>query len=275
MIALLHRLPVGNAVRVLLMPPPGALSWRVLRKGADTIGGADDADALVVFEGSERSFLDATWLENDVTAYYQPFYRTPAGWVAAPSVSITPAATFSDASADPQRLMRDRLELGLRTYVARGELAHDMGFIPVLTAPPLLEEVRLPVVTVELSGAPDAQRFVGNAIGGDRFDAEAWDWTASEGLLARTQLEITAWSLNPDERIALRRALRMVLLGNEPVFADAGLAEVEVSGFSDLNDFESYHAPIYRAACSINCLAPIVLDGQEPAVRDVVLTLRS
>ena len=276
MIALLHRLPVGNAVRVLLMPPPGAVSWRVLRKDADTIAGPDDEAALVVFEGSERAFLDATWLENDVTAYYQPFYRTSGGgWASAPSVSITPAATFSDASADPQRLVRDRLELGLRAYVARGELAHEMGFIPVLTAPPLLEEVRLPVMTVEHASAPDGQRFIGNAVGGDRFDVEAWDWASSEGLLSRTQLEITAWSLNPDERIALRRALRMLLLGNEPVFADAGLAELEVSALSDLNDFESYHAPIYRTACTFNCLAPVVLDGEESAVRDVVFTFRS
>ena len=57
--------------------------------------------------------------------------------------------------------------------------------------------------------------------------------------------------------------------------ADAGLAELEVSALSDLNDFESYHAPIYRTACTFNCLAPVMLDGEEPAVRDVVLTLRS
>lgn len=277
MIALLHRLPVGNAVRVLLMPPPGAVSWRVLRKDADTITGPDDAEALTVFEGSERSFLDVGGLENDIPAFYRPFYRIAAGgWATAPSVSITPAATFADASADPQRLVRDRLELGLRVYVARGALAHEMGFIPVLTAPPLLEEMRLPVVTVELSGASDVQRFVGNAIGGDRFNPTTLDWTVSEGLLSRTQLEITAWSLNPDERIALRRALRMILLGNEAVFADAGLAEVEVSALSDINDFESYHAPIYRAACTFNCLAATVLDGkEEPAAGDIVFTLRS
>lgn len=276
MIALLHRLPVGNAVRVLLMPPPGAVSWRVLRKGADTIVGPDDDEALTVFEGIDRSFLDATWLENGVTAYYQPFYRTSGGWASAPAVSITPAATFSDASADPQRLVRDRLELGLRAYVARGDLAHEMGFIPVLTAPPLLEEIRLPVVTVELASAPDAQRFIGNAVGLDQVDADAGQWTFAEGIFSRTQLEITAWSLNSDERIALRRALRMLLLGNEPVFGDAGLAEVEVSALSDLNDFESYHAPIYRTACTFNCLAPVVLNSQEPvAVRDVVSTLRS
>jgi hypothetical protein len=276
MIALLHRLPVGNAVRVLLMPPPGAVSWRVLRKDADTIAGPDDEAALVVFEGSERAFLDATWLENDVTAYYQPFYRTSGGgWASAPSVSITPAATFSDASADPQRLVRDRLELGLRAYVARGELAHEMGFIPVLTAPPLLEEVRLPVVTVEHASDGDAQRFIGNGVGADRFDGDQWSWQGIEGLLSRVQLVITAWSLNPDERIALRRALRMVLLGNEPVFADAGLAEIDLSSFSDLNDFESFDAPIYRTACTLTCLVPVLLEGADPAVREVVLTLRS
>jgi len=86
---------------------------------------------------------------------------------------------------------------------------------------------------------------------------------------------VTAWSLNPDERIALRRALRMVLLGNEPVFAEAGLAEVDLSSFSDLNDFESFDAPIYRTACTLTCLAPVLLEGADPAVREVVLTLRS
>jgi hypothetical protein len=275
MIALLHRLPVGNAVRVLLMPPPGAESWRVLRKDEDTIAGHDDPDALPVFDGDERSFLDAAGLENGAKVYYRPFYRTRGVWVAAPSVSITPAATFSDASADPQRLVRDRLELGLRVYVERGELAHDMGFVPALTAPPLLDEVRFPLVTVELTSAPDAQRAIGNAVGGDRFDPDAMEWSSAEGLLSRVQLEVTSWSLNPDERIALRRAVRTLLLGNEPVFADAGMAEIEVSAHSDLNDFESYQVPIYRAACTFSCLAPSVLDSRESAVRDVVLTMRS
>lgn len=275
MIAMVQRLPIGNAVRVLLMPPFGAASWRVLRKGSDTIAGPDDPDALLVYEGDEKSFLDTTWLENDVPVFYQAFYATTAGWAPSASMVVTPTASFADLSADPQHLVRDRIELGMRVYVARGALSHEMGFIPVLVAPPLLNEVRLPAITVELASDGDAQRFIGNGVGADRFDGDHWSWQGIEGLLSRVQLVVTAWSLNPDERIALRRALRMVLLGNEPVFAEAGLAEIDLSSFSDLNDFESFDAPIYRTACTLTCLSPVLLEGADPAVREVVLTLRS
>lgn len=45
--------------------------------------------------------------------------------------------------------------------------------------------------------------------------------------------------------------------------------------FSDVEDFQSYTAPIYMANCSLTCYAPSLVDGIDPPIRDVVVKLRS
>lgn len=270
MISLVQHLPVGNAVRLLLRPPPGATDWRVLRKDADAFSGADDPAAVLVYAGDDPTVLDVS-VVNGVSVFYRAYYRVAGVWQESASASALPQATFTDLSADPQTLVRNRLDLGLQVYVARGELTHDMGHIPVLTSSPAAEDIVFPVVTVRLMADSSDERFVGDVVARDVFDADAFDWHSADGCLDRVQLQIVGWSLNADERALLRRAMRAVLLGNVPVFDAAGLAQVDWQ-FVDSEDFESYDAPVWQSVCTLSCLAPVLVDGTDPAIRDVVIT---
>lgn len=272
MISFIQPLAIGNALRVYLRPPPGAVRWRLLRKDVDSFAGHDDPSALLVHDGTESVVTDVAGLYNGAQTFYRAFYLVAGAWVDSPSAVGRPDATFSDLSADPLTLVRNRLDLGLQQYVQRGILSHDHGRIPVMTASPLVEETPLPVVTLHVAADSSQERFVGEMLGPDWFDGV--DWHSAEGWLSRWQLTIVGWTLNADERATLRQAMKAVLMGNLSIFDAGGMSQIDLQ-FSDVEDFQSYTAPIYMANCSLTCYAPSLVDGIDPPIRDVVVKLRS
>lgn len=270
MISMIQPLPVGTALRVFLEPPDGSAYWRVLRKGSDTFSGADDGTALVVYEGDENIFVDSASLQNEVMAFYRPYYHVGTDWIAGPTASGTPAATYEDHSTDAMSIMRDRIEQGMLVEVQRGNFQPELGYVQVYTAPPSLEQgLRFPLVTIHLDNESPAQRGIGENISGDEFDEIGFDWLESEGWLAQVQLSIVGWSLNSDERIELRKALRRLIVANLPLLADKGIIEVSAS-FQDIDAVSGeYNSPIYQVMCSFSCVAPVRVGNKVDTINEV------
>ena len=270
MISFIQSVAAGNALRVFLEPLAGARRWRLLRKISDTFSGAADVDALLVYEGDDRPILDIQGLVNGTLYHYRPYYLIGPDWTAGATVTGTPATTFEDMAVDVLSLVRERLDLGLQVEVARGSLLHDEGHIKVLTAPPTSDSTVWPIVTVHLQDESQAERAIGVMIGADDFSDDLW--TEKEGWLARTQLSIMGWSLNPDERIELRKALRRIVQANLSIFDFAGLVQVEFSQ-QDTEDFSSFGAPVYQVLCTLSCLAPSQVGAKVRAIEEVITTI--
>ena len=164
MITMVQPLHVGNALRLFIEPPADAVRWRVLRKGSDTFSGdPEDPSALVAYEGDERVVVDAAHLQNEVMAFYRPFYLSFAGiWTPGPTAYGTPASIYEEHTTDVMSLVRERLEAGLKVEVERGSLVHELGYVQVYTAPPSQEQNLLfPLVTITLSSESSDVRAVG------------------------------------------------------------------------------------------------------------------
>ncbi len=268
MIARIQPLAAGNALRIFLEVPAAALKMRLLRKVSDTFSGPDDFEALVVTSDLSSAPLDVTSLSNGTLYHYRAYYFVNGVWVASQTVSGTPAATYEDQGGDVLSLLRDRIDFGLQAEVQRGTLSHDEGHIRVLTAPPIFEEIVWPLVTVHLQNESPSERGVGEVFGIDSFDVEDGNWDESEGWLAGVQIIVMGWSLNPDERIELRKALRRIVVANLPVFDDAGIVEVQFAQ-QDTEDFGSYGAPVYQTMCTFSCTAPVSVGVNTAAINEV------
>lgn len=254
MISLIQSLPIGNALRVHLQRIAGATRWKLLRKIADTFTGHDDGAATVVLDTTDDLVvLDRSGLANGTTYYYKPYALIGSDWVGYTSVGAIPVASLEDASSDVLSLVRERLEMGMQAEISAGRLTHPYNRMPVFTAPPLYEETKWPVITVHLQDDGPGEFGIGMDIVPDEFDGN--DWTEYEGYLSSVQLTVVGWSLNPDERIAIRKAIKRVILGNMPIFDDAGMINVDPR-LSDVDDFQSYSAPVYQCMCNLSCLAP-------------------
>jgi len=267
-------IPSGSALRVYLSPPAGAVAWRILRKAADTFTGPNDVDALVVHAGTARSALDDVGLVDGSTYFYRVYYWSGTTWTASASLSATPGATYSDESADALTVFRDRIDAGLTVEVARGALKHELGVIPVLTAPPLYDDTRFPMVTVHLQNESPAERYVGENLTGDANDIDWFTGTSddSQGWLAETTLVVMGWALNPDARKDLRKSLRRILIANLPVFDEHGLLNVSFSQ-QDTEDFTAYSAPVYQVMTTITCKTPILVSAPgADIITDIALT---
>lgn len=276
MISSVRPLYAGNALQLTLAPPTGALLWRVLRKAADDFTGADDAAALVAFEGNATRFIDAEpGLENEIPAFYRAYYSTDgAAWTASATASGVPLATYEDHSTDAMSVVRNRIDAGLAVEVGRGILspASEVARISVLTAPPAAEMVSLPAVTVHLSDESPSERVLGEMIDGDSRLVDG-RWVEHEGWMAAVKLEIVVWSLNPDERIALRKAVRRILVANLQVFDEAGMTEIEFSA-SDIDAVNGeYAANVYQTMFSFSCLAPVIVSSKVNAISDVLVNV--
>lgn len=266
-------LAVGNALRVFLEPPSSARRWRILRKVADTFTDQDDPNALLVYEGDERSALDCELLQNGTLYHYRAFYWDGVSWAASATATGTPNTTYQDCSTDVLEVMRDRISLGLQAEVKRGALRANDGGIKVLVATPIYEQTRFPVVSVHLLSETPAERGVGELIETDFFDDK--DWNEHEGWLASVQVAFIAWSLNPDERIALRKALRRIIVANLSVFDAKGFVKVEIAQ-QDVDAVSGeFPAPIFQAAGTFTCLAPVIVRSQVDPITDVQLQVNT
>lgn len=271
MISMIQPLHVGNALRLFLQPPAGAVRWKVLRKGNGIFSGHDDPSAIVAYEGDERVIVDSAFLQNEVMAFYCPFYTSDGTtWTAGPVASGTPAAIYQEHTTDVLSFLRDRLEAGLLVEVQRGNFVPELGYIQVYTAPPSLEQnLRLPLVTVHLDNEDSSERAIGEDISGDQFDAIGFDWQESEGWLANVRVMVIGWSLNSDERLELRKAIRRIIIANLPVFAAQGWEQVNLSQ-QDIDAINGeYTAQLYQVMSTFTCLAPVRVSGTVDAIREV------
>lgn len=263
MITTVQPIHAGNALRLFLEPPTGAVSWRVLRKGSDTFTTHEDDTAFLAYEGDEKVIVDARYLKNEQMAFYKPFYFDGTAWAAGPTASGTPAAIYEEHSTDVLSFLRERLEAGLLVEVERGNLSSDIGYVQVYTAPPSLEQdLRFPLVTIHLDSESPAERGLSEDISGDEFDAIGFDWLESEGWLAQVQLQIIGWSLNSDERIELRKAIRRLIVANLPIFDAEGMQQITITQ-QDVDAVNGeFGAPLYQVMSSFSCLAPVRVGGR-------------
>lgn len=273
MISFAQALPIGNAIRLVLAPPDNAVRWRLLRKMADDFTGHDDPGALVVLDGSERSIIDGQTVINGQVYFYRLYSFDGASWTASPTAMVAATATYREITEDVLMTVRERLDLGLQEEVRRGHLRHQHGRIPVRTAFPWEDKSPWPVVTVHLSSDASDVRGIGELLEPDEFNAADDIWSEAEGWFARTQLDVIGWSQNPDDRQALRLAIRRIIIGNLPVFDDKGFVQVDFR-MVDAEEPGDRNTIIYKAVGSFSCLAPVQVSGQVEPIRDVTVTAR-
>ena len=271
MIHTIQPLYAGNALRLFMSPPAGAVLWRVLRKGSDTFTGHDDSSALVAYEGTEKVWLDFESLTNDVAAFYKPYYQDSAGaWTAGTTSHGTPTATYKDNTTDVVGVVRDRLERGLKVECDRGNLVTDLGYVQVMIASPIFENVKFPLVTIHVENQePEAHGI------GDILDNEnGFSFNDERGFLRNVGLTIIAWSLNGDERKHLRDAISAILQANRDVFDAAGVVQITWSQ-SDIDAVNGeYPAPIFQAMTNLSCVAPVRVGGVDegaPVAEDILI----
>jgi hypothetical protein len=151
--------------------------------------------------------------------------------------------------------------------VSAGRLRAPRGksFIPVFTAPPPVDFGNFPCVSFHLDADSPNDRGVGDEWGED--DDEALD-----GWLSRHDVTVCGWTINADERIQMRHALKRLVVGNFPVFAAAGLVMPEFSQQDD-EDFHTYSAPVYLARGRFTCLAPYALVTPAQVIAEVETTV--
>jgi len=270
MIKMTQPLAVGNAVRIIVSSDVNWSRIRILRRVDDAFVGAEgDEDAIVVYDDISNgdSIVDTAGLINGQEYHYQLYAFMNGELVARGSPSVcTPIASYEDRSTDALTVFRDRISAGLRVEADRGILKHDSGSIPVYTAPPVYEETRWPVVTVHLQSESDGSRGLGELVDVDDLEDEMW--RESEGWLAKVQLTVIGWALNPDERIELRKALRRIIVANLPVFDANGMIEIGLQQ-QDIEDFTSYNTPVYQVMSTVTCQAPIVVSSRVGQITDV------
>ena len=273
MITFSYAPPCGSAVSLTLRIGPTVEAWRLLRRADADFTGYDDPDAVVVDDGdeccSDPAIFDFAGLTNGVAAFYRVYVREAGVWGASGDpVSVVPAYVAEPlySSPDLASLLRTRLFDGLRAEVASGRLDHESGAVPVLSANPLLESVRLPVVTAILTTRRAEVRGVGEQVIPDAFENDFW--SVFEGWLDRSTVEITVWALNHDDRLRLRDAVQRVLMLNLPVLDAAGFLLPDLSE-SEGSDFESFAAPIYHSVFTLSCLHAALVRAQVPPIRSL------
>lgn len=285
-IALLRTVPIGGAVEISVNVDESVTWLRVLRKagsGQTFTGPSDNTTRTIdsaIRPGDQTqllpSLLDSETVENGDTYTYIAYgYRAPV-WLASEPRSITVTPTADQAGADPLDFIVRRIESGLKTEVAAGRLKPREGRVPVYTAPPQAEHTLMPVVTVHLDIDQSADRALGEHIAPDRYenpdapDAMSPDdyWEEGEGWLSRWTCSVVGWSLNPDERNALRKAIKRIVMGNLPIFESEGMIQIELT-MRDSEDFTTYNAPMYLTTGTLTCLAPALLTGRAPVIDTV------
>jgi hypothetical protein len=269
MIYAIAPLPIGNAVHLFVRAPAGAVRWATLRATSpDDLTGYGAPGVTIVDEGRFTASVDLD-VFNGTTYYYAFAWNDGTTWYIDPPASVIPACITQETVPDPLLHIRDRIEMGLESLIARGLVNVPPGTsIRVMTAPPQYGETAWPVVTVHCREDASADRAIGEAIVSQDDDSPD-----SEGWLASYRAEIIAWSLNPDERISLRQALKHVVIGNLPVFDALGFLRVDLQ-MSDTEDFDRYSAPVYQAVATLSFQIQTPIAWAVPRIRVVERVIR-
>lgn len=270
MIWLVQPLSAGTALRILIAPPTSAARWKLLRRDVEDFSGEADPLALKVYEGTDKAITDYKGLINGEQVFYKLYLLINGVWEdGGPIATGVPGASMLDLGEDVLGLLRDRVEAGYKVYVDRGELKHPSSYVPVMTASPQVENAPLPLVTVHLQNQATEVRGVGEISGLDQFDEEADEWLSVEGGFDRVQVTIAIWSLNGDERKLMRKMLRAILNANLPIFDAAGFVTPSWS-MQDLEDYQTYAAPMFQTICTFDCLAPASIQFTTPPIVDAL-----
>lgn len=231
---------------------------RILRRADDAFAGADDPNAVLVGDDWEDTWLvdSADDLVDGVQVWYRCFDWVNGGWIdQGVSFAATPQVNFEPDGLDPQEFVRDRIQIGINYAIAQGWLQPASGAIQVTTAPfQLSETVTFPTISVHLESTGPADRSIGDELV-EEFDQFADQYEGTEGWMARTALNVAGVSQNPDERISLRKALRQIVQANLPVFAGAGLRNIEFSQ-TDSEEFREKDVPLYHTNGTFSCVSP-------------------
>lgn len=268
---MVQTLPVGNALRVFVVPPDGATLTRVLRRPTDAFTGADDAGAHLVGESDAHVFLDSTALINGQTYFYRDYHLVGGVWVAGTSVSGVPSAGYRDLSVEVVEHVRERVSAGLLVEIQRGSLQHETGRIPVLIASPTFEDTKWPVVTIHVASDSPEHRWIGEMEGPDWLDPIENEWVQTEGWLSNVRLTVAGWALNADTRAALRKAIKRIVMANLAVFDDRGMYQISLNQ-QDVDDFQSYSAPVYQSIGQFSCLARSAVSVADSPLTDIVVS---
>ncbi|MFM0165764.1 hypothetical protein PQR39_35710 [Paraburkholderia sediminicola] len=251
-------LPVGNALKVFMAPESGAVQWRLMRNTTGTFAGPTDPASMAIYTGDQSTYVVDVFALTNGVAYSYCLFSTLDGenWTASDVFTGTPNAVYADQTVDVLTVIRDRMAAGLAVEVLRKTLTPTTGQIPVLNAPPAFEDTRWPMVSVHVTSDGPAERAIGEAIGSDDWDPEAGMWKEGEGWLSHAVLAVAGWSKNADERIALRKAIRRLMIANLPVFDALGMVRVDLNQSDQDYVSGEYPAPVFTTVCSFSCLAP-------------------
>lgn len=246
--------PSGNALRLYLQPPADAVHWHIKRNTQQAFD-----KAPVVYQGTDEVLVDTLGLENQTKYFYEVTYRLKSGaTVIGNDTHGTPDARYEDYTTDVVGLLRERLEAGLVEEVKRQTLYTELGYVQVLTAPPSLQNnLSFPLVTLILENESPAERSIGDLIDDEGYDEVTGEWVEQSGWMADVHVSITGWSLNPTERIELRKAIRRILIANFNVLAARGILLPHFT----LTDADAvsgeFDAPLYLVNGDFTCQAPV------------------
>jgi len=277
MISLAQSLASGAAILLSITAPQSA--WVLLRREDVNFSGFPDLNAVVAGAGQTVDTLpveviDYQGLINGQPYWYQLYTLQSGGWLAdGDPLSATPTyqAQTQFEIIEPVELVRARLEVGLQGEVALGNLNHPQGAIPVLRSPPIIDHVAFPCITVLLeTRAPDV-RGIGEMVIPDQFLSDEDEWEQYQGWLDRSVIQITAWSLNAEERALLRRAIQSILIVNFPIFSEAGMTLIDFPT-SDNFDPQSFGVPVYQAVFQLSCQHPAITTTRLPSIHHVEST---
>lgn len=260
----------GAAVFLYLADIPcAARQLRVLRRWDANFPEQpiEDAHTFAVFGGAPQAgVLDWHGLVPGVEHWYADYYWVDGVWQRGEPRAVVPTLQMHPPSLDSLDVIRERTEIGLNALVQAGVLRHPRGQFSVLTAPPVLDDVVFPAVAVHLEQAAPDQHYIGGFFSADVLESGCW--RDGEGWRSRYSVMIESWSLNPDERRLLRRAIRDTLAASRDVLELCGIQELDVT-LADDEDFQSYNAPLYRTHARLSYLAPDVIWVQTPPIRDL------
>lgn len=250
---LLQPISCGNAVRLVVQPTGNETRWRLLRKETNVFTGHDDPAAFVVHDGASRFLTDARLLVNGVAYHYALYGYAAGSWGVPVMASVVPEALFEDASVDPQELVRERVDVTLHSMIQRGLVQLSRSNVAVMSIPFYTQGGELPVVTVLYGNGSATGHALGEQMSTDEFDGS--DFIGTQGWHESISLEVSAWSLNAQERNTIRKALQAVIAANLGIFAESGLMNFEVQSVQDTEDTQSMNAPIYQTVIRVGCQA--------------------
>ena len=258
----------GNAIKLIVQPTVGEVSWKILRKETNDFTGQDDPAAYLVYEGNYGTHTDCRMLVNGVAYFYKVYGQSSTGaWSESTSATATPNATFVDNSTDAQEFVRERIDDALVSMIARGLLSISRPVVPVQSIPFYTQGTEFPVVTVLYSNGASADRAAGDEVSSGDGGLVSFD-----GWYCRVSLEVSVWSLNAQERNVLRKAVQTAIATNLALFGEYGLDLFEVHSIADEEDVSSMNAPIYKTLFHIVCQVLISTADQYSAISSVTVT---